>query len=83
MCCERCVVYYGPFAFLQIIMSGMGELHLEIYAEVRMTIYGEGVGHPSPSLPLFLQRMKSEYNCPCVTGKRKVAFRETITQPYK
>ena len=30
-----------------------------------------------------LQRMRTEYNCPCVTGKPKVAFRETISMPVK
>ncbi|KAJ3758152.1 P-loop containing nucleoside triphosphate hydrolase protein [Lentinula raphanica] len=41
----------------ETIISGMGELHLEIYVE----------------------RMRREYNVDCVTGKPRVAFRETIT----
>ncbi|GAA6059088.1 hypothetical protein JCM10212_002059 [Sporobolomyces blumeae] len=43
----------------ETIISGMGELHLDIYVE----------------------RMKREYNVECVTGKPRVAFRETITEP--
>ncbi|TFK22494.1 elongation factor G, mitochondrial [Coprinopsis marcescibilis] len=42
----------------ETIISGMGELHLEIYVE----------------------RMRREYNTECLTGKPRVAFRETITQ---
>jgi elongation factor G len=45
----------------ETIMSGMGELHLEVYAE----------------------RLRTEYHCPCVTGKPKVAFRETISSTAK
>ncbi|GAA5835311.1 hypothetical protein JCM11251_006677 [Rhodosporidiobolus azoricus] len=42
----------------ETIISGMGELHLDIYVE----------------------RMRREYNVECVTGKPRVAFRETITE---
>ncbi|KAL8283231.1 hypothetical protein RQP46_006009 [Phenoliferia psychrophenolica] len=42
----------------ETIISGMGELHLEIYVE----------------------RMKREYQVECITGKPRVAFRETITE---
>lgn len=42
----------------ETIISGMGELHLEIYVE----------------------RMRREYGCHCLTGKPRVAFRETISQ---
>jgi elongation factor G len=31
-------------------------------------------------LDIYVERMKREYNVTCVTGKPRVAFRETITQ---
>uniref|UniRef100_A0A2K6T0B0 Elongation factor G, mitochondrial n=1 Tax=Saimiri boliviensis boliviensis TaxID=39432 RepID=A0A2K6T0B0_SAIBB len=53
----------------ETIVSGMGELHLEIYAqEVRLK-------------SVYYCLMEREYGCPCITGKPKVAFRETITAP--
>lgn len=45
----------------ETIISGMGELHLDIYVE----------------------RMRREYSVACVTGKPRVAFRETITESAK
>lgn len=39
-----------------MLIKGMGELHLEIYAE----------------------RIRREYDCPCVTGQPKVNYRESI-----
>lgn len=42
----------------EVIISGMGELHLEIYVE----------------------RMRREYGIDCITGKPRVAFRETVTR---
>ena len=32
-------------------------------------------------LDIYVERMRREYNVACVTGKPRVAFRETITQP--
>lgn len=34
-------------------------------------------------LQIYVERMKREYNVECETGKPRVAFRETITQPAK
>lgn len=54
-------LFSSSLNFLQTIISGMGELHLEIYVE----------------------RLRREYGVECSTGKPRVAFRETITQPTK
>lgn len=32
---------------------------------------------------IFFKRLHREYNCKCVLGKPKVAFRETILEPYE
>lgn len=42
----------------QAIISGMGELHLEVY----------------------LERMKREFRCECISGRPIVAYKETITR---
>lgn len=34
-------------------------------------------------LEIYVERMKREYNVACITGKPRVAFRETITQSGK
>lgn len=34
-------------------------------------------------LEIYVERMKREYNVACITGKPRVAFRETITQRAK
>lgn len=34
-------------------------------------------------LDIYVERMRREYNTDCITGKPRVAFRETVTQPAK
>lgn len=99
----------------ETIISGMGELHLEIYSQVRCGFFvcffflifflicstffsvkccirtssNSAVHFLRLESRFFLhicliccfQRMEREYNCPCVMGKPKVAFRETVTGP--
>ncbi|OBS66061.1 hypothetical protein A6R68_05399 [Neotoma lepida] len=45
----------------------------------------ESIHVPEPVISVAMKpsnkRMEREYGCPCITGKPKVAFRETITAP--
>jgi elongation factor G len=34
-------------------------------------------------LDIYATRLEREYNCKCVLGKPKVAFRETLLEPFK
>jgi elongation factor G len=64
----------------ELIAYGMGELHLDIYATVSV------ITNLSCKFYLFffnLKRLEREYNCKCVLGKPKVAFRETLVEPFE
>ena len=32
---------------------------------------------------VYVQRLKREYDCPCVAGRPRVAFRETLSEPVE
>ncbi len=56
---------------------GMGELQLDIYAQVRSWI------NKKKKLNRLFQRIQREYGVKIQMGKPKVSFRESLASPIK